>query len=359
MRLTHSLLFTAAIVLASGAMPLQSHAQDACSLLPETPADTERGEFCVGNYWPRVGKKHFGGLSEYGATVSVKSAASAAEARRLLASIRSSGWRPVAYGDGGFEIREDPQKNDPPVPTVEEVRDNALSRDLSEILDDQGTYGARFTCGAQIFFVWGNPSKGAATRQLVAQLDARLRSMNMCGTSATTVAAPLIRPPTVGTNPPPVAEPTGTTGSTRYFDGKTAREIQAAQASGSRYLVVLQRYEDKEQGCMVEERAWVSDTRGSDGGRMAVRVGPSVTVCVGGSVVSAEQVNKSERDLQQARENLAKVLKRKDELEAYAKNPATSAQATAQLQKLQEWINYYDRIIAAIPRGLAASVPGT
>lgn len=339
---------------------------DACNLLPPTAADVEQTpqnnpKVCVGSYWQKVGKKHFGGLHEFGATVTVEPVGSPAAARAKMAGFRrGSATRNVGFGDGGLEKHEDAGAPDYRIPTPEEVKENSMYSDLTDLVTSP-EYSAIFSCGSYLFYVYANPSKGPAARQLISDLEQNLRSANVCGgaapavTTATPTTGPVVANPPA---PPSLPSDDGTTGATRYFEGKTASEIQAARASGARYLVVLNSYRDSERNCTVEERAWISDVRGSDGGRLVARVGPSISVCAGGNVVSAAQVNKSERDLKQARDELAKALARKDEIEAYIKkDPAFRTQGTAQLQKIQEWINYYDKVIAGIQQGLATSTP--
>jgi hypothetical protein len=360
MRLNRRYVLFLALSLMAAGFPSGAEGQvDPCSLLPETPADVQKDPtYCMGSYWQRVPTKHFGGLREFGATVAVFPLASPAAAQQKLNTM-VKGMTPAAYGDVGFEVLEDASTPDPFVPTPEEIKDNSqYVGGLSDITGETGpkNYAARFVCGAYLIHVFANPSKGPATRQLLADMDAKLKSRNLCSASGAARSVPAVMAPPLAPDPAPVAAPENR-GGTRYYDGRIAQEILAAKAAGSRYLVVVDRYEDKQQNCIVEERAWVGGTAASDGGKVGVKVGPTRSVCVRTNVVSVDQVNKSEADLQAARNELTKALQRKEEITAYMKDPKFKTQGTAQLQKVQEWIDYYEKVIAAIQKGLAASVP--
>lgn len=199
-----------------------------------------------------------------------------------------------------------------------------------------------------------NPSKGDAARQLIAELNA---NTNLRGSAAVAVVTPPIAPPVK----PPVTPPTedNSPGGTRVFEGETAGQILRAANNGSRYMAVIRREWDPARSCFVEDRAWVSGIKGSDGGRVAVQIGPVRQVCVRGNALSSAQVNEAEVRLQSTRNELYKALKAKQELELYLKisDPARVAWAKGEIQKVDTWIKKYEQDIAKLQAAVATSAP--
>ncbi len=341
---------------AAGATTLE--AQDACStFLPNSdgrPLFESQPPICMGSYWIRVETKHFGGLREFGATIAIETHPSAEAAANKLAGFNLSGAR-VSYGDGGFETMEDASAPDRRVPTPEEVKAN---RQRGRTGDALGTgYSLFFTCGPYIISVHANPSTGPAARKLVAELEDNFRSQKVCGSAgarAPAIAAPVALPAPLA--PPPTVE-RADGGGTRYFDGQTAREIQSARASGSRYMVVIDRTWDPSQNCYLEERAWVSSVSASSDGRVGAVVGPSRTFCVKGGVLDQAAINQAEARLQNYRNQLAKALQTKARFEAYLKDPKYQAWATTEIAKIDTYIREYEKYIAQTEASLAASIP--
>lgn len=340
--------------------PLESQASsDPCELLPGNPADVEsKPPSCIGSYWPRTASKVFGGLYEFGAQVTVQRFGSKAEAARTIATLKAripSGH--VAYGDGGLEKIEKASAPDTRTPTPEEVKAKQIYSDLSDLVDDS-PYSVTFSCGADVIRAYANPSKGPAVRQLISEMDADLRSRNLCGSAtagSTTPAVVSVTPPPPVT-PPPAVE-TGGGGGTRYFDGEQARGIQNAQASGSRYMVVLSREWDPSNGCFIEERAWVSGIRASSSGSVGAVVGPSRTVCVKGGVMDQAKVNEAEAKLQNYRNQLAKALQARSQLEPHLKDPNLKAWAAGEIAKVDQYITTYTNYINQTTGLLTASTP--
>jgi hypothetical protein len=356
------ILVPCALILAFGAVSLQAQAPasgsaDPCSLLPGPPADVQRDKGnCVGYFWPRVSTIYFRGLNEFGAMITIVPTASPSAAKEKIAVTRNT-MSPVAYGDGGFEKLENPAANDPRTPTPDEVKNKSMWGDFSELTEDAGNYGARFACGAYAIYVFANPSKGVAARQLLAEMDMSLRSANLCGSTTQTAIAPAVPSVPAVTAPVTRADDDVPRGGSRYYAGDSAQRILAAKAAGSRYMVVVQRDWDAQQNCFVEVRGWVGEARASNDGQVSVDVGPTRAVCVRGAVVSVDQVNQSEGVLQSARDNMYKALKQKADLEPYLKDPDRQQWATTETQKVQQWIDYYQKIITATEQGLAGSVP--
>lgn len=144
---------------------------------------------------------------------------------------------------------------------------------------------------------------------------------------------------------------------TRYYDGQIAREIINARNYGSRYLLVLNRSWDYDCKCYVEERAWVSEIRGTtNDGRVAVVIGRSVKVYLN-NALSVQQVNQAEAYHQYSRNEIYKWLKYQEQVAPYYNDPTYYQWARQEYAKAQAWIDHYKKYIATTQAQLAASAP--
>lgn len=145
-------------------------------------------------------------------------------------------------------------------------------------------------------------------------------------------------------------------GGTRYYGGPAAQAILDARKAGSRHMVVLNRSWDASRNCYVEERAWVGGMRASDGGTVAVTVGPSRAVCVTKTTLTAPQVNKFEAHLATARNELAKWLNYQQQLPAQF-NGHNATHARNEYARATERITYYEGYITRVQARIAAGAP--
>jgi hypothetical protein len=146
-------------------------------------------------------------------------------------------------------------------------------------------------------------------------------------------------------------------GGYRYYDGPIAQEILRAHKVGSRYLLVLARYWDHGAQSWVEERAWVSGIRGSNGSRVAVEIGPSRKVFLRNNALSAPQVNQAEEYLQSSRNAVYKWLKYQEQLASYFNDPRYNQWAQQEYKRAEAWVNHYNRYIANTQAQVATSAP--
>jgi hypothetical protein len=155
----------------------------------------------------------------------------------------------------------------------------------------------------------------------------------------------------------PTPNPTVDPGrGTRTFEGTIAQEILQAQNSGSRYMVVLQKYWDPNQNCWVEERAWVGGVMASGSGRVVAPVSQSRAVCVQTNTLSTPQVNQAETYLQTARNDLAAWLAYQQQVPVYF-NGQYDAWARQEYARTTAWINYYRQYIAVLEARIAGIAP--
>lgn len=138
-----------------------------------------------------------------------------------------------------------------------------------------------------------------------------------------------------------------TGGGTRYYSGAEAQEILRFLNYGSRYLLVLARYQDPTSNCVAEDRAWVSSITANNGSTIAVKVGPARKVLLCGGAVTAQQVNQTEAWIQYSRKMISdwQVYQSK-----VTNNPTEYQRATA-------WINYYTQYITNAQRQIATAAP--
>ena len=160
----------------------------------------------------------------------------------------------------------------------------------------------------------------------------------------------------VGNCPPGTNNPSNNSdpgGGYRYYDGRIAQEILRAHQVGSRYLLVLTRYWDHAAQSWVEERAWVSGIRGSNGSRVAVEIGPSRKVFLRNNAWSAPQVNQAEEYLQTSRNAIYQWLKYQERLAPYLNDP----KAQQEYKRAEAWINHYKQYMANVQAQVATSAP--
>lgn len=354
--------------LSISAATIRAQSSDPCVLFPGNPADlkTTNAPGCIASYWLRVANKsEIGGLYEFGAMVTIVKLPNASAAAQRIAGLRARpGVSLVNYGNGGIEKIELPNAVDLRVPTPEEQAKNqiTLSRGGFDALHaDRGDYFTAFACGANIIYVYANPSKGPAARQLIGEFEENLKAQSICGnpgSNAVTTTTPVVVPPRTPVAPPRTIDEGNTGGGgTRYFDGQAARDLMTARENGSRYMAVISREYDDARGCFVEERAWVSTVRASSGGRVGAVVGPSISVCVKGAVLDQATINQAEANMQNYRNQLAKALGKRSEFEGYLRDPKFSQWAKGEIAKIDIYINQYEKFISQTQTGIAASIP--
>lgn len=361
MRLRFSHVALIATITVAAPCVMQSQNIEACKLLPSHPDQifdrstrtiTVASGGCIGGYWQRTRPAIFGSLGEFGATIEIVVFAKPNEAKQSVARLPgNTSLKEVKFGDGGLEAMEDPSRPDRGRTTDEERASGEEDDESAVSLLEATRYHVQFSCGDVAVRVDANPSAGPATRQLVKELEANLRSMGRCGTSAT---SRLTR------NDPPSTPPSseeGTEPHTRVFSGETAREIQDFASKNARYLVVIDRHWDPGQNCWVEERAFAGGIRGSDADRVSVSVGPSKSFCLNGSVYSAKQVNDTQVEIAKSREMLARARETEQKLDAYLRNHPNDADALNKKRENQKWIVYYTNAISVYERSLNGSIP--
>lgn len=145
-------------------------------------------------------------------------------------------------------------------------------------------------------------------------------------------------------------------GGYRYYDGTIAQQILRAHNVGSRYLLVLNRYWDHAAQSWVEERAWVSGIRGSNGNRVAVEIGPSRKVYLR-NTLSAQQVNQAEEGLQASRNAIYKWLKYQEQIAPYFNDARYNQWAQQEYRRAEAWIKQYNQYIANVQAQVATSAP--
>lgn len=155
-------------------------------------------------------------------------------------------------------------------------------------------------------------------------------------------------------NPPDNVDPGR---GVRYYDGRIAQEILRAHNVGSRYLLVLNRYWDHGAQCFVEERAWVSGIRGSNGSRVAVEISSSRKIFLRNNALNAQQVNQAEEYLQSSRNAIYQWLKYQEQLASYLNDPRYNQWAQQEYRRAEAWVNHYKKYIANTQAQVATSAP--
>lgn len=125
-----------------------------------------------------------------------------------------------------------------------------------------------------------------------------------------------------------------------------AAEIYYAKQNNQKYLITLQSY--YENGLLCEERAWVGgNVFAGSPNQVVVSVGATKKVCYNPAkpVYSSQEVNKLERDVdsfvnmayqwEKYAENCANYINQ------YRNNPQAVAYGQSELNKAQQWQNYY------------------
>jgi len=350
------------LAVTSVAIPRIARSQDieSCRLLPGRPDQTfDRSTrtinvgsgACIGGYWQRTRPAIFGSLGEFGATIEITVFAKLTDAKQSVARLPgNTSLKDVKLGDAGLEALEDPRRPDRGVTTAEERASGEEDEESATSLLEATTYHAQFSCGDVAVRVDALPSKGPAARELVKELDAKLRSMGRCGSTA--------KPKLTRNDPPaPPSSEEGTEPHTRIFSGEIARQLREASNRNARYLVVIDRHWDPQQSCWVEERAFAGGIRGSDADRVSVTVGPSKSFCLNGSVYSADQVNNTQVEIAKARDMLAQARETEQKLDAYLRTHPNDADALNKKRQNQKWIEYYTNAIRAYERSLNGSIP--
>lgn len=345
----------ASIVTAASAGVSNSQNSQFCKYVPGNPDVLDHPNaarqnfppgFCMAGVWPRVQPGLWFDLTEYGAVVTILPKDSPDAAKQELGKYPKKGAN-VGYGDGGFETIEDPRHKDMRVRSDNEYQNPRRPRGwtIEELMVP--AYGTTFTCGNLIVSVGANPSKGAAARDLVKELDSNLQAAGLCGSSSSG-AGSTNSSKTFGGQ---------TEGGYKVFDGEVARQIKEAAKINSRYVVSIDTHWDAQQGCWVEERSFAGGIRGSDDDRVSVAIGPSKAFCLNGSVYSTAQLNSAYSAIGKARDLLAKALETEAKYEAYLKNNPNDADARATYNTNRQWIDYYKKFIANYENAIANSVP--
>ena len=132
-------------------------------------------------------------------------------------------------------------------------------------------------------------------------------------------------------------------GGTRYYSAADAAEMLRFINYGSRYLVVLQRYQDPSSNCIAEDRAWVSQIVATSASTVAFKVGPTrkVLLCNGNNVLTAQQVNNLEGQKQTARNAIYQWQKYQESLAPYLNDKRYQQE----YQRATAWVNWYTQFI--------------
>lgn len=134
---------------------------------------------------------------------------------------------------------------------------------------------------------------------------------------------------------------------TRYFNGAQAQEILKFINYGSRYLLVLSRYQDPNSNCVAEDRAWVSSITANDGNTIAVKVSPARKVLLCNGNLTAQQVNQAEAWIQYSRKMIY-------DWQVYQGKVTSDP---AEYQRAAAWINYFTQYINNAQKQVATSAP--